>query len=388
MKIAMVGNGASIHVTSRSAAVAARGHAVRLVTVGDVLPSPGVDVRSRPLPGGIAAGVSAARGFFRDLREFDPDLVHLHYAGGRLGTLTLLSGIRPLVVTVMGGDVLPEQHPGGLSRLQRRTTRRILQEADLVLVKADALRPAVTGLGAAHEKVETIRWGVDPAVFAPDPEGAAALRARLGLAPADRVILSPRLLKELYNVHLIVEALPLVLRDVPSAVLVVTEYGADPEYRRRLEQRTRELGIAERVRFAGRVGHEEMPALYSLAEVVVSVPSSDGLPQSHFEAMACGCALVTGRLEVYREVLEDGHSALMTSATPDAIAQAVSSILKDEALRSRLVAAARARVSEIGSRPRELDRLERAYARVAGAVGRPRKRALRVTLEALTFLFL
>jgi glycosyltransferase involved in cell wall biosynthesis len=340
------------------------------------------------LPGGIAAGVGAARGFFRDLREFDPDLVHLHYAGGRLGTLTLLSGIRPLVVTVMGGDVLPEQHPGGLSRLQRRTTRRILQEADLVLVKADALRPAVTGLGAAPEKVETVRWGVDPAVFKPDLEGAAVLRARLGLTPADRVILSPRLLKELYNVHMIVEALPVVLRDVPSAVLVVTEYGADPEYRRRLEQRAQELGFAERVRFAGRFGHEEMPALYSLAEVVVSVPSSDGLPQSHFEAMACGCALVTGRLEVYREVLEDGVSALMTSATPDAIAQAVSSILKDEALRSRLAATARARVSEIGSLPRELDRLERAYARVGRAVGRPRRRALRVTLEALTFLFL
>ena len=383
----MVGNGASIHVTSRSAAVAARGHAVRLVTVGDVLPSPGVDVRSRPLPRGAAASVRAARGFFRDLREFAPDLVHLHYAGGKLGTLTLLSGIRPLVVTVMGGDVLPEQHPGGLSRLQRRTTRRILQEADLVLVKADALRPAVTGLGATPEKVETVRWGVDPAVFTPDPEGAAALRARLGLVPADRVILSPRLLKELYNVHLIVEALPLVLRDVPAAVLVITEYGADPEYRGRLAQRTQQLGIADRVRFAGQVDHEQMPALYSLAEVAVSVPSSDGLPQSHFEAMACGCALVTGRLEVYREVLEDGHSALMTSPTPDAIAQTVSTVLTDEARRGRLAAAARACVSEIGSRPRELDRLERAYARVAGAVGRPRKRALRVTLEALTFLF-
>jgi glycosyltransferase involved in cell wall biosynthesis len=383
----MVGNGASVHVTSRSAAVAARGHAVRLVTVGDVLPSPGLDVRSRPLPGGMAAGVSAARGFFQDLREFDPDLVHLHYAGGRLGTLTLLSGIRPLVVTVMGGDVLPEQHPGGLSRLQRRTTRRILREADLVLVKADALRPVVTRLGAAPENVETVRWGVDPAVFKPDPEAAAGQRARLGLAPADRVILSPRLLKELYNVHLVVEALPLVLRDIPSAVLVITEYGADPVYRRHLEQRTRELGIADRVRFAGRVDHGQMPALYSLADVAVSVPSSDGLPQSHFEAMACGCPLVTGRLEVYREVLEDGHSALMTSATPDAIAQAVSSILKDEALRSRLAAAARARVSEVGSLPPELDRLERAYARVARAEGRPRKRRLRVTLEALTFLF-
>lgn len=383
----MVGNGASIHVTSRSAAVAARGHAVRLVTVGDVLPSPGVDVRSRPLPAGVPAGVRAARGFFRDLREFDPDLVHLHYAGGRLGTLTLLSGIRPLVVTVMGGDVLPEQHPGGLSRLQRRTTRRILQEADLVLVKADALRPVVTGLGAAPEKVETLRWGVDPAVFKPDPAAAAEQRARLGLAAADRVILSPRLLKELYNVHLIVEALPFVLRDVPSAVLVITEYGADPDYRRRLELRARELGIADRVRFAGRVDHGQMPGLYSLAEVAVSVPSSDGLPQSHFEAMACGCALVTGRLEVYREVLRDGHSALMTSGAPAAIAEAVSAVLEDEALRSRLAAAARVRVSEVGSLPSELDHLEGAYAGLAPAVGRSRKRGLRVTLEALTFLF-
>ena len=77
----------------------------------------------------------------------------------------------------------------------------------------------------------------------------------------------------------------------------------------------------------------------------------------------------------------------MASPTPDAIAQTVAAVLKDEAQRGRLAAAARARVSEIGSRPRELDRLERAYARVGGAVGRPRKRPLRVTLEALTFLF-
>jgi glycosyltransferase involved in cell wall biosynthesis len=382
----MVGNGASVHVTSRSAAVAARGHVVRLVTVGDVLPSPGVEVRSRPLPRGIAAGVSAARGFFRDLREFDPDLVHLHYAGGRLGTLTLLSGMRPLVVTVMGGDVLPEQHPGGLSRLQRRTTRRILQEADLVLVKADALRPAVTGLGAAPENVETVRWGVDPAVFAPDPKGAAALRAKLGLAPADRVILSPRLLKPLYNAHLLLEALPTIVRNVPSAVLVLTEYGAEPDYRRRLGERARELGLEDHVRFAGQLDHRQMAAAYSLAEVAVSVPSSDGLPQSHFEAMACGCALVTGRLPSYSEVLRDGETAIMTSTEPASLADAVSRVLLDVALRARLCAAALSRVSEVALLPRELARLDTAYARLGAISPGPRRRR-GGTLRALTLLF-
>src|SRR5262249_45951725 len=107
-----------------------------------------------------------------------------------LGTMALVSGVRPLVVTVMGGDVLPAQHPGGLSSLERRATRRVLETADLVLVKSDALARAVRARAPVRGRVETVRWGIDPAVFRPDPAGAAALRARLGLDAGDRVILS------------------------------------------------------------------------------------------------------------------------------------------------------------------------------------------------------
>src|SRR6185503_6683622 len=98
----------------------------------------------------------AARSFLRDLREFQPDLLHVHYAGGKLGTLAAFSGIRPLVVTVMGGDVQPEQHLGGLPALERRATRRLLQQADLLLVKSEALRGELARFGDFAHKTETV----------------------------------------------------------------------------------------------------------------------------------------------------------------------------------------------------------------------------------------
>jgi glycosyltransferase involved in cell wall biosynthesis len=71
----------------------------------------------------------------------------------------------------------------------------------------------------------------------------------------------------------------------------------------------------------GAIPHEEMPAYYSLAEVAVSVPRSDGLPQSLFEALACGTPSVLGRLAAYEEVVTDGESALSADFEPGAVAE-------------------------------------------------------------------
>ena len=385
MRIAVVGSGRSVHALARSAAVAERGHEVRFVTAGDVLPVEGIEVRTRPLPAHPLAAAWAGRSFLGDLRSFRPDLLHLHYAGSKLGTMAALSGIRPLVVTVMGGDVLPEQHAGGLPALERRATRRILEQADLLLVKSDALRPALDAWGGFSAKAEVVRWGVDPARFRRDPAAAQAMRARLGLSPRDRVILSPRALAPLYNVHLLVEAMPEVRVAVPEALLLLTEYNARNDYREALRRRVAALGLGDRVRFAGSVAAADMPALYSLAEVVVSVPGSDGLPQSLFEAMACGTPVVLGRLPAYAEVVGDGESALLAEIAPGAVAAALVRLLRDDALRARLAARALERVREVAFLPREVDRVDRLYRDLAARAPRPSRRQGRL-LDALGLL--
>jgi glycosyltransferase involved in cell wall biosynthesis len=367
VRIAVVGNGRSVHTLTRSAALAARGHVVRLVTLGPVLPASGIEVRTRPLPKGPLGAAAAARTFLADLRSFAPDLLHLHYAGSRLGTMATLSRIRPLVVTGMGGDVLPEQHPDGLSPLERRATRRILEQASIILVKSEALRRALALFGDFAAKARTVRWGVDPQVFHRDEAGAAQLRAALGLAAADRVVLSPRILKPLYNVHLAVEAMPRILAEVPTAVLLVTEYEADEAYAARLRALAEAAGVGDRVRFIGRIEHAAMPALYSLAEAVVSVPSSDGLPQSLFEAMACAAPIVLGRLPVYEEVVHDAAEVLLVALNPEAVAQAVRRLLCEPGLAARLAARARETVRAEADLGREAARVEGFYAEARAA---------------------
>jgi glycosyltransferase involved in cell wall biosynthesis len=374
MRIAVVGNGRTVHALVRGAAVAALGHEVRFVTLGPVLPTSGIEVRTRPIPVTLTQSLAAARTFLGDIRSFAPDLLHVHYAGGKLGTMASLSGIRPLVVTVMGGDVQPEQHSGGLPLLERRATRRLLQEADLILAKSDRLRTEMAALGDFGDKTETIRWGVDPAMFQPRPEAARALRSRLQLPPEARVILSPRILRPLYNVHLIVEALPRVLASVPGAVLLVAEHRADPEYKKSLVARVEALELKDRVRFIGACDHAEMPALYGLAEVMVSVPFSDGLPQSLFEAMACETPAILGRLPGYAEVVTDGQHVLLADLQPEPLADAMILLLKDRTRACALAAAARERVRELAWLPQEAKRVEGLY---RALLERPRRRASR-----------
>lgn len=382
----MVGSGRSPHTLTRAAAVASRGHSVRIVTLGEVLSDASVDVATRPLPTSLGGAVAAARAFWGAVRRHRPDLLHLHYAGGRLGTLAALSGARPLVVTVMGGDVLPEQHLGGYGRLERRATRRILQQADVILAKADRLRPAIAASGGDERRIETVRWGVDPERFRPDPAGARRLRQKLMLHERGPIVLSSRILQPLYNAHVIVDAMASVIERVPGALLLVSTDRAEPGYRAAVEQRVERLGLAPSVRFLERIPHDAMPGLYGIADVVVSIPSSDGLPQTLFESMACETPAVLGRLAAYSEVVADGETAILTEITPPAVAEAIARVLTSPALRSELGHAARRRVLEVASLPRELDRVEQCYRRALASPQPRRARPLSDGLDLLSLL--
>ena len=373
MRVAVIGNGQSVHVVGRSAALADHGISIRLVTMGPVLPNARIEVRTRPIPRHPLAAARALAGFLRDVRSFQPDLLHLHYAGGRLGSLALLSGIRPLVVNVMGGDVLPDQHPGGLSPRARRATRRILERADAVLVKSEPLLSAVSAFADVGGKSHVIRWGIDPRDFFPDPEGAAFWRRRLELRDDALVVFSPRILRPLYNIDLIVDAFAEAARSLPQAMLLLAEYGAEAGYRRAIEGQIGRLNLGRQVRFVGAVPQAEMRGLYSAATAVVMVPSSDGLPQSLFEALACAAPVLLGHLPAYAEIAEDGRSALFAEINVPSIGAGLSRLLRDESLRSTLAREGQVVVREKASLPRDLERVVQIFEE-ARAKPRPRPR--------------
>jgi len=155
----------------------------------------------------------------------------------------------------------------------------------------------------------------------------------------------------------------------PQEVRVTFAGGGTQEWRARLEALVRELGLAERVRFAGRLERAELLSLLARSHVL-AMPSVWGEPfgLATLEGMARGLAVVVSDAGASPEIVRDREDGLVVAAgDPSALAQALGSLASDEGLRLRLARAGRAAVVERFGRERFLDGLEAAIGRVLGA---------------------
>lgn len=122
--------------------------------------------------------------------------------------------------------------------------------------------------------------------------------------------------------------------------------------------------LGERVSWRGWLAGDEKRAAFDAAEIAVLPSVSEGLPVVLLEAMAHGRAIVATRVGGIPDVASDGCEALLVEpGDADALAQALARLAGDAALRRRLGAAARERVS--GFDERELvERLDALYREV------------------------
>lgn len=369
LTLLVVGQASSPHVQVRTDCFRQRGHRVKLVTaeasgrsgVEEIVPRPPLDAPKMRSFGLAMATLSA-------LARNEADIVHVHFAHGLGAWLAPAATSRPLVVSLMGGDVLFDER--GRTAAHRRLTTRLLQNADLITAKAGHLAEIARRL-APGVRCETVTWGVDAKAFR--PLDGSILRLKLGLQPQDLVILSPKALQPLYNAHLLVEALAAIVTPVPRAHLVLIDHVVDTPYRAHLVARIEALKLAAHVRFIPSVPHSQMPELYAIADVVASVPSSDGLPQSLLEALACAKVNLLPASPRYEELIRDGESAVMAALQPSDLAAALTRLLTDAALRQRIGESGRRLILEHADFDSEVQRVEGFYRELL--VG-PRRRSL------------
>jgi L-malate glycosyltransferase len=300
MKICYLANAASIHTGRWASHFAGRGHDVTVVSLTDA-GIDGVNVRwigpDPNLYGRIAYLIAVPR-LRRLLREIKPDVVHAHYAGG-YGLTAALSGFRPLALTAWGSDVLILPR---VSRLMRWLVQLALRRADLITSMAEHMTAAIRGLGVPGERVLTLPFGVDTKLF--------HSRAASGHGLSDRItIVSTRHLEPLYNVGLLIEAMPAIAAAVPNVKLLLIGEGSE---RTRLQARVRELDLTRRVVFLGKKRPIEIAGYLSGADLFVSTSLSDGNNISLNEAMACGTFPIATDIPANREWIRHGENGLLT----------------------------------------------------------------------------
>ncbi len=106
----------------------------------------------------------------------------------------------------------------------------------------------------------------------------------------------------------------------------------------------RELGVADRVTFAGSVSGEELVKLYQTAAVTVlpSIDQSESFGIVLAESMACGTPVITSDLPGVRSVYEDGISGISVPVKDEqALARAISNVLDNPSKRRDMGKAAR-----------------------------------------------
>lgn len=118
-------------------------------------------------------------------------------------------------------------------------------------------------------------------------------------------------------------------------------YGTGP-YQAALEELADELGLSERVEFAGLVDSNVLSGKLRAADGFVLPSLREGLPLSLLEAMACGLPVVISAIGGIPDVVRDGENGLLVQPGDEtALTEALRRILSDGALRARLSSSAR-----------------------------------------------
>jgi glycosyltransferase involved in cell wall biosynthesis len=296
-------------------------------------------------PALFTAGVAAVARWARRER---PDVLHAHWVlpNGFIGAVASRRLHIPLAISIPGSDA----RVAGQNPLFRGMARFAFRQAALLTANSAELRDAVVTLGADPGKFDLIIYGTDPNAFRPELTGVAALRARLAIPDRATVLLAVGRMVPKKGFDVLLQAMARPPLRERSVVAVMVGEGDELTAWQRLAE---ELGIADRVRWAGTVPKGEIGRCYNLADVLV-MPSvsrpADGLNVCVLDAMSCARPVVGSNVAGNPLAIVDGVTGFVVpEQDADALAQALARLVDDPDLRARMGAAGRARIeSELG----------------------------------------
>ena len=188
--------------------------------------------------------------------------------------------------------------------------------------------------GVPASRITVVPNGVDPARFSFDP---ADRKAEPGQKP--RIVLGfTGFIRDWNAVHRLIDFAAAHRDAYDIQVLVVGDGPARPF----LEEHARTRDVADHLTITGIVDRDDVTrhvASFDIAVLPDVTPYSS--PLKLFEYLQLGCAIVAPDMENIREILTEGHDALLFAKAPGALETALLTLCSDDALRARLGAAAR-----------------------------------------------
>ena len=261
-------------------------------------------------------------------------VIHAHSAlpCGHAATLLKREFGIPFAVTVHGLDAYSTNQVKGRSgKWCERISSMVYRSASRVICVSERVREQVAAGSARSAKTSVIYNGVDPDLFSP-PQSP----------PTSETILSIGSLIPIKSHAVLIHAFAAIRDRFPLVRCDIIGEGSE---RDRLQSLTRQLRLADRVRFLGRQSRSQVAdAMQNCA--VFALPSRyEALGCVYLEAMSCAKPAIGCREQGIEEIIQHGRDGWLIE--PDNLSQmieALTTLLQDHALRQQMGAAAREKI--------------------------------------------
>jgi glycosyltransferase involved in cell wall biosynthesis len=303
----------------------------------------------------------------RAVRRFRPDIVDTHTAkAGMLGRLAAAIALRPrpVIVHTYHGHVL-EGYFGPLQNAFYRALERLLARVSdaLIGVSSATVDDLVRLRVADRSKFRVIPIGLDLEPFLSSSAGdGAAFRAEAGASEGDTLFTFVGRLVPIKRLDVLLRAFA---RASPSGGRVRLAIVGDGELRDELQQQARDLGVADRVWFAGY--REDMVAVAAAADIAVLSSDNEGTPVWLIEAAAAGKPAASTDVGGVADVVTPETGLLARAEDSDALGDAMAALASDSGRRQAMGERARHHVRDRFSVRRLVHEIDELYRELLAA---------------------
>jgi len=325
---------------------------------------PGRWFRYFSFPGGLGLPTHGAFVFarivsqVRQLHRLQPiDLIHAHAplpCGHAAMLLSAELGL-PYVVSVHGLDAFStNQVRGRAGEWCRRISQRVYRSSKRVICISEHVREEVLKGTGRSCRTSVVYNGVDPDLFSPGQDGAAAGPMILGIGD----------LIPIKGFDVLLRAFAAVASEFPKLTLQIIGEGPELSHLQSLSQ---QLQLTDRVSLLERRSRQKVAAAMRQCTLFVLPSRYEGLGCVYLEAMSVGKPVIGCREQGIAEVINHGSNGFLVGPGNDReLAVAMAMLLRDERRRHNLGISARDTILERFTLAQQAEQLARIYREAVG----------------------
>jgi glycosyltransferase involved in cell wall biosynthesis len=250
------------------------------------------------------------------IREFQPDILHAHYATS-YGLIGALSGFHPYIVSVWGEDVYKFPNASGL---HKSLLKYNLKKADEILSTSDIMRNETRKY--THKDIMVTPFGVDTNVFCKKEVKKDKDTFYIGTIKA---------IEDKYGIKYIIEAVKIIKQRIKNKKIKVLLIGPGTKIDH-YKGIIKEENLEQEIEIPGRIPFAEVSNYHNMLDVFlnVSVDDSESFGVAVVEALACETPVIVSDVGGLKEVVEYGeYGIVVKKENAVEIADAIEKIMND-----------------------------------------------------------